>query len=70
MGYKFSIIAYFFTQYAAKASSQVAAEAGKEQYSQAMDVLVGGDRPFLKTDTITDQHEKEKQRAFMLYSER
>uniref|UniRef100_A0A2P2I0N4 Atlastin n=2 Tax=Hirondellea gigas TaxID=1518452 RepID=A0A2P2I0N4_9CRUS len=57
-------------EFAARASSQAALEAGKEQYVNAMDTLVGGDRPFLKTTQMETEHEKEKQRAVASYLEK
>ncbi|XP_018007370.2 atlastin isoform X2 [Hyalella azteca] len=57
-------------EFAARASSQAALEAGKELYTEAMDTLVGGDRPFLKTVQMEAEHEKEKQRAVASYLEK
>ena len=57
-------------QFAARASSQAALEAGKELYTEAMDTLVGGDRPFLKTVQMEAEHDKEKLRAIQSYLEK
>jgi len=57
-------------EFAAKASSQTAMEAAREGYEAAMDLLVGGDRPFLKSQALRDTHEREAERATQLYVER
>ena len=57
-------------QFAARASSQAALEAAKEGYVEAMECLVGGDRPFLKTVQMEAEHEKERKKAVNSYLEK
>ncbi|XP_064109227.1 atlastin-like isoform X4 [Macrobrachium nipponense] len=57
-------------EFAARASSQAALEAGKEVYVEVMEALVGGDRPFLKTAQMEAEHNKAKDRAFKTYLEK
>lgn len=57
-------------EFAAKASSQAAMEAGKSLYNEQMDALVGGDRPFLKTIQMEHEHERIKALAIQTYLEK
>ncbi|XP_050722071.1 atlastin-like isoform X1 [Eriocheir sinensis] len=57
-------------EFAAQASSQAALEAGKECYAEAMEALVGGDRPFLKTAQMEAEHTKLKEKAIQTYLEK
>lgn len=57
-------------EFAAQASSQAALEAGKEYYSESMEDLVGGDRPYLKTVQMDAEHNKLKEKAFRTYLEK
>lgn len=42
-------------------------EAGKDTYSEAMEALVGGDKPFLKTAQMDIEHNKAKEKAIQTY---
>ncbi|CAL4079710.1 unnamed protein product [Meganyctiphanes norvegica] len=57
-------------EFAAKASSQAAMEAGKSLYNDQMDALVGGDRPFLKTVQMEHEHERIMALAIQTYLEK
>jgi len=57
-------------EFAARASSQAAMEAGKSLYNEQMDSLVGGDRPFLKTIQMENEHERIKALAIQTYLEK
>ncbi|XP_042221469.1 atlastin-like isoform X1 [Homarus americanus] len=54
-------------EFAARASSQAALEAGKEYYAETMEALVGGDRPFLKTVQMEAEHKRAKEKAIQTY---
>ena len=70
MGDRRLMVPIVYLQFSAKASSQIAVDAVKEEYRAAMHSLVGGDKPALEPKDLEAAHEEKKKNAIDFYFEK